>query len=264
MTQEDRRQPVVPFGKYKGKPVECLLQDESYAKWLVGQDWFQQKFQTMYTLVINNYHAEPVDTPEHNQMQVKFLNESHALKLAFLASGGKLFQFDNNHFTVNAPKFLEDLKQIGIDLPEILNGFNRLKGRKLLNFTKIEFEKKGLDVHYDVSYGYSDFGVSETTYRRAATVLNKFWNNSSCNQKIRVELKPYVGDDFPAVLRQMKTSGANILVIKEYTGTGASFEEFKRFFTSQDMKIFSEQEIEQVTIPVFNEFFEFEDNIFIL
>ena len=111
MTKENEKQIIVPFGKYKDKPVELLLQDETYAKWLTGQDWFQQKFQSMYTLIIHNYHSEPVDTPEHNQMQVKFLNEAHAIKLAYLVSGKKLFQFNNAHFNNYAHNFLVNLKQ---------------------------------------------------------------------------------------------------------------------------------------------------------
>lgn len=252
------KQTLVPFGKYKGKPVERLLQDESYAKWLAGEDWFQEKFQNLYTLIVHNYHSEPVDTPEHNQMQVKFLNPIHAIKTAFIALKKNIFQFDSNHFQKTIPSFLADLKNNNVDVKEIIDQLEKLKGEKLLKISKVEFETKGLDVKYDVSYGYSNLGVTETTYRKASTVFDKFWGNSS-NLKMKIELKPFIGDDFPTILRQMKTSGAQILVIREYNGTGASFDEFIQFFHSQGIKVVIEQEIEQTELPVYDEKLEFDE-----
>jgi uncharacterized protein (DUF3820 family) len=260
MTRENPKQLTVPFGKYKGKPVEILLQDESYAKWLTGQDWFQQKFQNIYTLIIHNYHAEPIDTPEHNKMQVKFLNDIHKLKLAFIVSDYRLFEFNNTHFKETAPKFLKDLKERGVKLQEVIDEFNKIKGGNLLKISKVEFEQKGLDVKYEISYGYS-IGVSEGTYQRARAIFDRFWENK-IYLEMRIELKPFIGDDFPNVLRQMKTSKASILIIDEYSGTGVSFEEFKHFFTSQGFRVFTEREIEQINLPEYDDVLKFDENIF--
>lgn len=35
---------AMPIGKFKGKPVEVLRDDPEYREWLLGQDWFRQKF----------------------------------------------------------------------------------------------------------------------------------------------------------------------------------------------------------------------------
>lgn len=83
----DTNKPVImPFGKYKGKPIEVLLQDEQYANWLKYQPWFREKFSNHYTLIVNNASTEPVDTPEHNEMQVKYKSSDDRLKVAYAAS----------------------------------------------------------------------------------------------------------------------------------------------------------------------------------
>ena len=37
-----KRPNVIPFGKYKGRPVEALAQDREYSDWLTGQAWFRE------------------------------------------------------------------------------------------------------------------------------------------------------------------------------------------------------------------------------
>jgi hypothetical protein len=74
---------VVPFGKYKGQPVEMLAADTGYAEWLLSQPWFRQRYGNVYTILLN-YGGEPQDSPEHNQMQAWFLDDAHCLGLAAL------------------------------------------------------------------------------------------------------------------------------------------------------------------------------------
>lgn len=74
---------LIPFGKHKGKPVEILAEDKEYTQWLLAQPWFKTKYQNIHMVVINNFR-KPADTPEHNELQVKFLNNEFSLKLAYL------------------------------------------------------------------------------------------------------------------------------------------------------------------------------------
>ena len=76
----------MPFGKYKGKPIEVLLQDEQYANWLKNQPWFREKFSNHYNLIVYNASTEPVDTPKHNEMQVKHKSSDDRLKVAYSAN----------------------------------------------------------------------------------------------------------------------------------------------------------------------------------
>lgn len=74
---------IVPFGKYKGQPVQTLLADQNYRDWLLSQPWFRERWGNVYQMVIN-YGGEPQDSPEHNEMQVSFLSDQRCLALARL------------------------------------------------------------------------------------------------------------------------------------------------------------------------------------
>lgn len=74
---------VVPFGKYKGQPVEILRADDDYCQWLMGQDWFRIKFGNIYQTIIN-YGGEPQESPEHNELQASFLDDARCFRLARL------------------------------------------------------------------------------------------------------------------------------------------------------------------------------------
>jgi hypothetical protein len=54
---------------------------------------------------------------------------------------------------------------------------------------------------------------------------------------IRVEIKPVVGDDYPAVLRQMKRNGSKYLLVREYNGVGATRQQFVDTFKTADIKV---------------------------
>jgi hypothetical protein len=35
---------VMPFGKYRGAPLDAVVEDVTYAEWLLAQPWFSEKF----------------------------------------------------------------------------------------------------------------------------------------------------------------------------------------------------------------------------
>ncbi|MGA8649990.1 MAG: hypothetical protein WB677_05110, partial [Xanthobacteraceae bacterium] len=72
---EQKTTNVVPFGKYKGQPIEVLAQDRPYLDWLTAQDWFRERYSGIYTLIVNNF-TEPAETPDHNALQVLFLEDA--------------------------------------------------------------------------------------------------------------------------------------------------------------------------------------------
>lgn len=162
---------IIPFGKHKGKTVEEVqLYDPNYLDWLTGQSWFRDKFVILHQTIINR-GTEPEETPDHNTLQVLFLDDEFCRKV--LAAAGRTFPPD-------VP--LEKYRQ---------------------------FEWKGVDV-------------------RISDVL--------------IEIKPTVGDDYPAVLRQMKaldTTGAYgaILFLERYTGVGATAEQFEAIFKSAGIRV---------------------------
>jgi len=46
-----------PFGKYKGQPIDDLLEDRDYCDWLCDQSWFEDKYSDLY-MMIAEYEAE--------------------------------------------------------------------------------------------------------------------------------------------------------------------------------------------------------------
>jgi uncharacterized protein (DUF3820 family) len=48
-----RKLEIVPFGKYRGRPVEALAQDREYYAWLSQQDWVRTRYRALHTLIIN-------------------------------------------------------------------------------------------------------------------------------------------------------------------------------------------------------------------
>jgi len=64
---------IVPFGKYKGQPLALLAHDQAYCEWLLGQHWFVQRYANIHTLIVNHF-GEPAETPDHNRLQLRFLD----------------------------------------------------------------------------------------------------------------------------------------------------------------------------------------------
>lgn len=69
---------LVPFGRYRGQPLDQMLNDQSYVEWLVKQDWFVQRFPDIHSITMNWGNPDMAQTPEHNAMQARFLDKGYA------------------------------------------------------------------------------------------------------------------------------------------------------------------------------------------
>jgi len=137
----------MPIGKHKGEPIVSVLEtDPSYCEWLAQQPWFREKYGTTYNVIIN-YGGQPQDSPEHNQMQARFLDDDFCIALL---------------------RYLLD---------KDLTGW-QIVGRG--------FEDSGWDARYNAT--------DDSQYD---------WNPAHARW-VFAELKPDLGDDFPAALRQVK------------------------------------------------------------
>lgn len=246
---------IIPFGRHKGKPVEVLANDKQYMDWLLAQPWFKEKHLNLYNVVINNFR-EPIDTPEHNKMQIKFLKPEYRLKLAYLLNPN-IFKFNSDMIIKEMHEVLQitkdDRNKYFLDAlanPNKESNYG-LFSKNLVKFSNPIFET--IDVTFAIRYGINFCYDSKYTHQ------HQF--NRDISVKCYIEIKPTIGDDFPSILRQMKASMPNIgrgldsfyiLLVGEYIGIGASTDEFIEYFATQGYRVVFESEIDKILLPPFD------------
>ena len=203
---------LVPFGKYKGQPVEVIAEDRGYCEWLLTQAWFVERFPQLRTVIINNF-GEPAETPEHNALQLRFLDEALRLKVTMCLA---LFH------------------QPGA------SWFRQGTYGPLLSFcTMPTFEDRGIDVQWRAGLWYP-YHHKEDRWRPGGAYAGtsvQHWQQATAT--VVVECKPSLGDDYPAVLRFLKSlprgkdDGAwvfKVLVADHYSFRGGTIEQVQQFF----------------------------------
>jgi hypothetical protein len=202
-----KNQQIIPFGKYSGQPVEAMASDQKYCDWLMQQTWFTEKYPQLSTIIINNF-SEPSETPEHNKMQAYFFDNKNKRSILKLL-GIRAFNLEKH-----------DL--IEFDIPDDKEFIDSI-------VLHVEAEIKGFDLRiYTERQDNLFFG-----FNTREELISSYW----------IELKPTLGDDYPAVLRQikqaMKLAGTYdaTLIIGSYTGIGASFELLKTIFTASHINV---------------------------
>jgi hypothetical protein len=231
---------MVPFGKYKGQPVEVLQQDQAYCEWLAGQDWLQTRFPQLHTVIINNF-AEPSETPEHNALQTRFLDNS--IKAAVLSRvGGVSFPKINAEETAkNVPVAFESwgadvvLNKEGASVDfSVYRGddplfthlhsmriseleYNLKDAIKILRSEELDIIKYE-DPEYRSHWGEKRDSLILEHRNNIVNISNNVLSLKTELEKagymvvcyasrsitpIAIELKPTMGDDYPSVLRQV-------------------------------------------------------------
>ena len=217
MSDEDK---IVPFGKYKGRPiVEVIETDPAYLQWLTAQDWFRAKYITLHQTIINR-GAETEETPDHNALQVLFLDDEFCLRFCCAHTSS---------FYEDARKRLDGCRVHDRYTLRHVLGQHRDKITAMLDRpistikTTIhrDFEVHGVDVELEIRFESPDHST----------------NWVFANYSYKIEIKPAVGDDYPAVLRQMKRNGSTTIFLKDYTGQGATKEQFIKTFTASEFSV---------------------------
>ncbi len=219
---------IIPFGKYKGRLVEELLADDpSYLQWLSTQDWFRAKYVTLHQVIINR-GAEPEETPEHNALQVLFLEDDFCIRLV-------RWLYDIT------PERLEKWRQHGVADCRQFKSYHGTEERLaalsapgdfVVRISERQFEARAIDVFLRAVAEYNGAGVWE--------------------RRVAVEIKPTVGDDYPAVLRQMHRMPRfadyavdKLLLLGRYTGEGATPEQFAATFRTAGITVLLREEMDE-------------------
>lgn len=179
---EEQSLPIVPFGKYKGQPITTLLNDTKYLEWCKQQAWFQ-KFPIVYnicvnqTITTNNQHSK---TPEHNKLQNLFLDNEIVEKLLKI-----IFKKTSKNVTISSG----DIKFEG-----------------MFNWDLIVSNYKWWLCECD----WSDETKDKCDCEIYKKYLERYKIPKDDNEDLKFdelycEIKPCLGDDYPAVLRKMNT-----------------------------------------------------------
>lgn len=171
--------PIVPFGKYKGQSITNLLNDTKYLEWCKQQEWFQ-KFPIVYnicvnqTMITNNQNSK---TPEHNKLQNLFLDNLNVEKI--LRKVYNNFKYKKNVNYGDARCEFEGMFNWDI----IIEGLYYNKSLCICNWAE---KDEGSSCDCDKGYENNDDSEYELS-------------------NVYIEVKPLLGDDYPCVLRKMKT-----------------------------------------------------------
>jgi len=169
--------PLVPFGQYKGQSIINLINDTNYLEWCKQQEWFK-KFPIIYNICVNqtitttNLNSK---TPEHNKLQNIFLENKNVEKLLRLIY--KKFKYKKNVSYSSARCEFEGSFNWDVIIDDL--SFTKLQ-------CKCNWDEKEEEDICDCKYEGND------DYEYALS-------------NIYIELKPLLGDDYPCVLRKMKT-----------------------------------------------------------
>jgi uncharacterized protein (DUF3820 family) len=309
---------IIPFGKYRGRLLdEVLADDPAYLQWLAGQDWFRAKFNILHQVIINR-GAEPEETPDHNAMQVKFLDDDFCLRFlnavkpnyaadvcskfnSVRTTNLKLVESKFIEQKVDAPKKadealvdaskrIEEMTQYyrtqrdgraihpdpdayraheterakrkheteRVNQGKRLKLLSGMRSRLVQPITTVEFfvtrrfEVGGVDVYLKVAARDVEWRFEYECSESTGYPLDYYWRNDwrewrsvvGWQTEHNIEIKPVIGDDYPAVLRQMKRTGADVLFVGEYTGQGATEEQFVQTMATAGIRVVFAREVE--------------------
>lgn len=256
---------VITFGKHKGKSIDdVLIGDPAYLQWLAGQAWFRERHVALYQTVIN-FGAEPSETPDHNALQVLFLEDAFCLRFAqFVTKGFRRATVEDVQTTRSFESMGVDVKlqitdqrkppkgEQSAELVAALAAHKAIVARRPGDraskdeLTAFALEIGGVTRVDDVGLMFEirrtlqvrQFALEEQI-RKADDEARRIWREAcGCWQiNLSIEIKPSVGDDYPAVLRQMRTNRSDCLFVETYTGTGATEAQFVATLFNSGIKV---------------------------
>lgn len=265
--QTDPSAVVVPFGKHKGATVaELLAKDPQYADWVMAQGWVAERFAELHAAIATR-GAGTDDTPEHNALQARFLDE----------------KFRSALLRVCRPNSLQKRLRLMVEIVnwELGEEICKLKGR--LHSAKDELswltrphrytlEEAPDQAKLDEANGRiaevseklmeagarwdalpsDDFTLQcSAAFEQAGVDVTLSWDWRVGDNVVRepiqtkIELKPTMGDDYPSIMRQMQRLGATVCIVGQYTGRGASEPQLRDMFAANGYTIVFVQEIEE-------------------
>lgn len=263
-----RKEETVPFGKYRGRPVADMLADTEYMAWLEAQPWFRERFSRL----LANRDADAASrTPVHNRLQALFLDSSYcgafvecAMPAQFRTAidDGNASKLDA---ATTAQKFCGDLEdtlkrlrgnaESGNALKYVIEGIRDADERLQAAYSSLHeyvgswasprrsaqasFEVDGCDV---LILWIVEWKVLASPYGQYQPKLTA--GQTDRKGTLRVEIKPTVADEYPAVLRQMVRNKSDYLFVDQYAGEGATEEQFVAIFKASGKRVIFKRDVD--------------------
>jgi hypothetical protein len=247
-----------------------MAQDQGYVDWLMGQEWFRNRYRPIYQVVVNNFGA-PAETPDHNALQARFLDDDFCVALATTLE----WEFITNQYcamAVGADQAVQRLKgdvescQKQIDDPpswyppekkeQFIDGQRAAIKKINRQIDSLTTWEENQPFHRPNIYGRA-FEVETWDVRFDIAVhlpyLTRDGHTIFERLSIAVEIKPSLGDDYPAILRQMKAASARsaasadyqVLVFDNFAASGASLSQVRQIFAASKFLVVSIEDIEE-------------------
>ena len=245
---------LVPFGKYKGSPVEDMLADSSYMAWLEAQPWFREKF---VHLLPSGRKEEMSQTPAHNRLQALFLDPAY--RLAFIETvvpdslGNTYWDWRAEREELrSAIRFSSDGKAEVWAVSEIARLKAAVpieKSATYVSFEAVSYEPWDVDRKHSV---HSDVWICLRHKIYSPWLLWRIDEKERqaklvCRDKnicFPIEVKPTVADEYPAVLRQMQKNRSRYLFVERYAGTGVTQEQFVEIFQESGRTVVFKEDVD--------------------
>lgn len=248
MTDQDIQ--LMPFGKYKGQPLEIVMSDKNYVEWLTNQEFIkEEKNINIYNFLVNG-NNDLAFSKEHNEIVAMFYDKSFRDKFLIYSLGFNKFSDLCNEYINKTIYYDYRIKQrlnktILHDCKKNDNKFFVENNPKSTFWSDVSTEFYGWDIRITDSrlYFYNDL---------------YFLDTPCCERtNLYIEIKPLLGEDYPNVLRQIKrninfvkksiSDCSNVfLILKEFNCSSTSIEILKEMF--YPIKIFFVDEITKVEL----------------
>jgi hypothetical protein len=236
---------LVPFGKYKGQPIEDMLADDGYMAWLEAQPWFRERFAHL----LKRRDADAMSrTPVHNRLQALFLGDEYCAAFLHVGAQQRVAEYC---------RYAERRKTGAIN--ELLDAASRLKrwNEDAQHAERLAAELYSAPVLYRRVPTFERDGadVCITAWAKIPSWSDEKYNGypspaakaSALEEELgtlRIEIKPTIADEYPAVLRQMARHRTEFLFVGAYQGEGVTEAQFVQIFAASGKRVVFKRDVD--------------------
>lgn len=244
---------TVPFGKYKGRPVEDMLADADYMGWLEAQPWFRERFSHLARRDSDALQR----TPDHNRLQALFTNDDYCMAFCRAARPELLEEANEVCREGRSAIFLKCLEDFQYfnkcaseqaeGMPE--EGWGDHRDKEISRYKKRAEDCRAFPASIRDSYPqwFLEGRMFEAQNIDVQFTCGLWWWTKESYSLTRtkefkslsfhIEIKPVMADDYPVVLRQMLRNRSDYLFLGSYDGQGATYAQLIKMFAASAKRI---------------------------